>query len=324
MHRILFVVHRYAPYPGGSENNVKNMAEEMASRGVETWVFSGTHQGDLNGVHVTSNPEFLLHPWDLIIVHGGDVGIQNFVLEHAKNIPSPILYLLILPSTSKTCLQALEDVKYIGCGTRADWRHVLTYGVEKKSVKYRYGINLADSLADTEPGEFRSRYDIDTKFMFISCGGYWPNKNMHRLVEVFRQADRKDATLVLTGYDNPQAAPVITPEDRIKVLMLPDRKAVLAGIQDADLCIMHSTSEGFGIVLLEAMLNGTPWAGYRIAGAETMQEYGYTYEHEDQLVQYLKNFWGVSYQEKQDAHTYVVGNHTNKQCVDDILRLVQK
>lgn len=319
MPRVLFVVHRYAPYPGGSENNVKNMAEEMASRGVETWVFAGQHQGDLNGVHVTDNPEMFLHPWDLIIVHGGDVNVQNFVLQHAPHIPSPILYLLILPSESPTCLQALRDATYIGCATRADWRHVAKYGVTEKSMRYRYGINLSDSVAHAPKGQFRDRYQITTPYMFISCGGYWPNKNMHRLVDVFNQSGRKDATLVLTGYDNAHAAP--RESEGVRALMLPNRNDVLSGIKDADLCIMHSTSEGFGIVLLEAMYNFTPWAGYRIAGAETMSEYGFTYESEHELTEYLRKFVRVSDAVLSDAHTYVVGNHTNKQCVDDILRL---
>jgi len=323
-HRILFCVHRYAPYPGGSENNVKNMAEEMVRRGVETWVFAGQHQGDLNGVHVTSNPELLVHQWDLIIVHGGDVNVQNFVLEHAPNIPSPILYLLILPSNSPTCVKALHEARYIGASTLADWRHVKKHGVESKCMQYRYGINLEDSVSPAPKGGFCSRYGITTEYMFISCGGYWPNKNMTRLVEAFRAIQREDVTLVLTGYDCGQSAPVVRPNENIKVLMLPSREDVLAGIADADLYVMHSTSEGFGIVLLESMLNHTPWAAYRMAGAETMQEYGFTYEREDELIAYMKTFQGVSEQTIQDAYVYTISNHTSKRCVDDILLLVQK
>ena len=322
--RILFVVHRYAPYPGGSENNVKNMAEEMVRRGVETWVFAGQHQGDLNGVHVSNNLEILLHPWNLIIVHGGDVNVQNFVLEHAPNIPSPILYLLILPSNSPTCVKALQTARYIGASTLADWRHVKKHGVEMKCMQYRYGINLDDSVSESPQGAFRTRYGITTEYMFISCGGYWPNKNMVRLVEAFRKANRKDVTLVLTGYDCWQSAPVIGPTDQIKVLMMPDRREVLAGIKDADLYIMHSTSEGFGIVLLEAMLNHTPWAAYFMAGAETMRDYGFTYQWEEELIAYMRQFKGVSDLTRDEAYSYTVGNHTNKQCVDDILLLVQK
>jgi len=33
MKKILYVVHRYAPYPGGSENYVRDMAEETLRRG---------------------------------------------------------------------------------------------------------------------------------------------------------------------------------------------------------------------------------------------------------------------------------------------------
>jgi len=72
MKRLLFVVHRYAPYPGGSENYVRDMAEECVSRGHEVWVFTGEHKGDLNGVRVTSDANILGQIFDLIIVHGGD------------------------------------------------------------------------------------------------------------------------------------------------------------------------------------------------------------------------------------------------------------
>ena len=55
MAKLLYVVHRYAPVPGGSENYVRDMAEETLSRGHEVWVLAGEHQGDLNGVKVSSD-----------------------------------------------------------------------------------------------------------------------------------------------------------------------------------------------------------------------------------------------------------------------------
>ena len=69
--RLLFVVHRYAPYPGGSEYNTANMAEEMLRRGHDVTVLAGQHQGDYNGVKVSNDYNAILNqPWDLIIVHG--------------------------------------------------------------------------------------------------------------------------------------------------------------------------------------------------------------------------------------------------------------
>ena len=44
--KILFVVHRYAPYPGGSEYYVQNMAEEMLRRGHDVYVLAPTNKND--------------------------------------------------------------------------------------------------------------------------------------------------------------------------------------------------------------------------------------------------------------------------------------
>ena len=86
--RLLFVVHRYG-YPGGSEIYVQGMAEESCRRGHSVAVFAGEHRGNMNGVSVTHDPTILGQQWDLVVVHGGDVVIQNFVLSNAKQIKSP-------------------------------------------------------------------------------------------------------------------------------------------------------------------------------------------------------------------------------------------
>jgi hypothetical protein len=83
--KICFVVHRYAPYPGGSEYYVQQMAEECVQRHLDVTVVAGEHKGPFNGVRVTSDPNELIDK-DLVVVHGGDVGVQNFVLEHAQQI----------------------------------------------------------------------------------------------------------------------------------------------------------------------------------------------------------------------------------------------
>ena len=129
--KLCFVVHRYAPFPGGSEYYVQQMAEEALSRGHDVTVLAGEHKGDLNGVKVTSEVSSLINK-DLVIVHGGDVHVQNYVLSMAKNINSPILYLIIKPSDSPVCLQALKDVKYIGCSSLEDWNHVQKWKVNNK------------------------------------------------------------------------------------------------------------------------------------------------------------------------------------------------
>jgi glycosyltransferase involved in cell wall biosynthesis len=318
MARILYVVHRYAPYPGGSENYVRDMAEETLSRGHEVCVFTGEHKGDWNGVRVTDLVNTLNEKWDLIVVHGGDVGVQDFVLRHAKDIQSPILFMLIIPSESQTYLKAIQDCDYIGCSTNADWEYSIDKKITCKAVKISHGI---DPKISTGTKGFREKYGITTKYMVLSCGGYWPNKAMRELVEAFNKVDRDDITLVLTGYDNRHG---IKPEDskNVKSLMIDDRIEVLSAIVDADLYIMHSHKEGFGLVLLESMLNNTPWASRNIAGANLLKDFGFTYDNDEELVEYLKDFNGVSNTQIEDAYSMVVTNHLIKNTVDDILRLL--
>ena len=83
MKSLLYVVHRYYPYAGGSESNLRSMAEESLKRGYDVTVLADRHQGDQNGVKVTSDLGILTQPFDLIIVHGGYSYPQNRVLDSA-------------------------------------------------------------------------------------------------------------------------------------------------------------------------------------------------------------------------------------------------
>lgn len=320
--RILYVVHRYAPYPGGSENYVRNMAEETLSRGHEVWVLAGEHKGNLNGVQVTKNPFILMKKWDLIVVHGGDLPVQKtlvmrLALESAKRLTSPMLLMLIIPSDSRIYHRATQAVKYIGCSTEEDWELVKSKNLVSKSVQIRHGIDERFSVG--LPG-FREKYSIKTKYMFLSCGGYWPNKAMRELVNLFNQVARKDITLVLTGYDNRYK---LMPEESefVKPLLIDNRDDVMAAISEADLYIMHSHREGFGLVLLESMLNKTPWAARNLAGARLMGEFGLAYDIDEQLLDYMRKFDGIPQKQVEDAYSHITSNHLIRNTVDDILRL---
>lgn len=318
MSKILYVVHRYAPFPGGSENYVRDMAEETLSRGHEVAVFAGEHKGDWNGVRVSGDPQILLENWDLIVVHGGDVALQNFVLSNSGRIQSPILFMLIIPSESDIYKHALHHCKYIGCSTKEDWFYAHQQGIMQKARQITHGIDPKISVGQSG---FREKYGIKTELMFLSCGGYWHNKRMAELVNLFNQVGRYDITLVTTGYDNRFG---IKPQDSefVKNLMIDDRDDVMSAIKEADLYIMHSDREGFGLVLLESMLNGTPWAARNLAGARLMNEFGFTYNNDEELLKYMKEFKPIMQDKTDKAYEYVTTTHMISNTVDDILRLV--
>ena len=72
--RFCFVVHRAAPFPGGTEVFMQAMAEEAVARGHSVTILAGQHQGDLNGVAVTSDMAVLDQAFDMIVVHGSSDG----------------------------------------------------------------------------------------------------------------------------------------------------------------------------------------------------------------------------------------------------------
>ena len=139
--RLLFVVHRYYPFPGGSEYYVRDMAEEMLKRKHDVTVLAHEHQGDQNGVKVSNDYNTILNQkWDLIIVHGGDVISQNVIHTYAEQMKSPVLYLIIKPSESEICIQGLKQHRFIGYGTSMDIEHIKKFKQQHKARRVRYGI----------------------------------------------------------------------------------------------------------------------------------------------------------------------------------------
>ena len=80
---------------------------------------------------------------------------------------------------------------------------------------------------------------------------------------------------------------------------------------------MNSYEEGFGLVLLESMMNRTPWYARDIAGAKDMCYYGTTYKNEDELMELLRNHERND-KKIEDAYNYVMANHTIQDTCNDI------
>ena len=145
---------------------------------------------------------------------------------------------------------------------------------------------------------------------------------MSELVKSFEKANLPDAILVLTGYDDRFG---IKPQSTQNVisLMIDDPKDVKNAIVDADCYIMNSSEEGFGLVILESMINNTPWIARNIAGARLLSEYGDVYETDDELVHLLRNFQ-VDSEKVKRAYTHVVTNHLIENTIDDIAFLMKQ
>lgn len=305
MAKICFVVHRYAPFPGGSEVNVQNMAEEMLRRGHDVSVVAHVHQGDLNGVKVSNDYSILTHRWDLIIVHGGDCISQDIVHRNAALLKSPILYLIIKPSDSLHCAHGMKMHNFLGYGTSMDIDHIKKYGQAIKARRVRYGIKPELTIKP------KSNHN---GLIFVSAGGYYPHKAMVPLAEAFEKANIPNAELHLYGYGE---GPTPKPSDRIKVFFGDSKDSVMQAMANADAYIMNSFEEGFGLVLLEAMMNKTPWFARDIAGAHDMKNYGTVYKNEQELMELLSKFKRND-RKVEDSFNYVMANHTIHDTCNDL------
>lgn len=311
--RILYVVHRYYPYSGGSEYYVKNMAEETLKRGHEVWVYSDTNMGDQNGIRVTSNPSILLSKFDLIVVHG-DCNSQNVVLSNIPKIPSPVLYMIIKPGSNQFIAQGLMNARYVSYSTPLDKQFIELNGAKDRMVYVPHGIP-ADHVGAVG---FKEKHGIQGK-MILSCGGFWQHKGHMELADIFERCEC-NGTLVITGYWN---NPTFRPKDRynVRTLLLDDYKEVLSAICEADLYVMNSADEGFGLVLLESMLNKTPWAATPVGGSMQMSEYGMVYNNNAELIDILTE--KRKYVDIEKSHKFVTSTHMISNTVDSILQIIQ-
>ena len=338
MSKVLFVVHRYYPYPGGSENYVRWMAEEMKDRGHDVTVYATDNQGDQNGIKVRGNANVMYtEKFDLIVVHGADVHAQNTALMQALELESPVMYMIILPSESETALLGLKYAKYLAWSTEEDYNHIVKYGQVAKARNVRHGIKF-ENFPLPKREEVCQKYGINpNKKIILSCGGYWPNKKMKELAEFFEQLRLSNAVLVTTGYGGyydlmPHKSDLVFP------LVMEEFEEVQKFMSIADLYVMHSDREGFGLVLLEASMRGLPWAARHMAGAAKLvhangegKPLGFTYKTDAELANYLFGFCGYDNgtgrmppvvpdlnAQAQRARAYVEKNHLIGDTCDDI------
>jgi glycosyltransferase involved in cell wall biosynthesis len=325
MSKIVWAVHRYYPYPGGSENNVRNIAEAMVRLGHDVTVWAPTNQGDQNGVKVTDDPNiaFLDSSVDLLIIHGAGPGAQNFVINNLDTIHKAIgksIYYIIKPEHTTIHVDALQKCKYVAASTSEDYDFVDRYGVRDKTINIRYGVNESEVIGQKN---FRDKYNLPKdKKMFLSCGGYWYNKAMKELVADFKQANRDDAFLVTTGY---HPDPNFIPEnsDNVYNIVLPEVSDVYNAMADANYYVMHSFEEGYGIVLLEAMFNKLPWISRHIAAARLFEpEFGVTYKSSDEFINIVKNLDSYSWN-VEAAYNMVKTSHTSTIAALDLLEVLK-
>jgi len=313
--KLLFVVHSWGM--GGSENNVKRMSKEAVLKGHDVSVFTNTNE-QYYGVNVSSNPNIITDKYDLIFIHGS-CSHQDLVIHNINLLKSPIYYAIIEPNNLQMVHRGCQVANWIGVGTSFDRAFVEQYGYDNKAVNYVYGIepNAKGLLG------FKDKYNIKTGKMILSAGGFFPHKRMQQLSNIFQEANLENTTLVLMGYDT-RFGPTPNETDNVKCIIGAGQEDVYDAMVEADLYVMNSEKEGYGLCILEAMYNNCPWISMDIAAAHDLQIFGDVYKTENELLELLRTYKGRNNNPKLiGAPNYIFYNHLVEHSLNSILKVLE-
>lgn len=110
------------------------------------------------------------------------------------------------------------------------------------------------------------------------------HKNQERIIKAFQKLDIPDAMLVILGNfaaDDPEGGALYSElrefrTNNIRIRAIDDARLVGSLMSIADVFVHTSTKEGFGLVVSEAMIQGTPVIGSDVGGIPKQVLHGYT------------------------------------------------
>jgi len=153
-----------------------------------------------------------------------------------------------------------EHARFVMCSSRATMDDCVVAGFDRERLRLvPLGVH-ADARPDGDVAAARAKFGLNRPYvMFI--GTVEPRKNLPRLLRAFASIPRDDVDLVLVGpagWNESLDADLARIEGRVHTLGFldkPDRDALLAGAQ---VFCLPSLKEGFGLPVLEAMVQGAP------------------------------------------------------------------
>lgn len=271
---------------GGSESNHIKYGNSSCNLDIYYLKFQSINQSlcIFNGWKKLLN---LLKP-DVIQIHEFGMYMSYLVSRWAKNHNTRcVLIQGNYDTTQKPILKQLEstfnytfgkstlkNVDAIGCKTDAAERYVNRYS-NKKAVITPIGLDESKFKNCTLESDFRQQYGLTDKKLMLYIGKMESRRNPLFLLKLMKNLS-DDYSLVLVG-DGPLFEQIrfIIKKDHINnviVLGKKNQEDLPAFYAAADLFLLASSYEIYGMVILESMYFGCPVLSTMTAGAEVLIE----------------------------------------------------
>jgi glycosyltransferase involved in cell wall biosynthesis len=328
--RILHTVEFYDPSKGGAEEVVRQISERLALRGHTVTVATSHHPArareEINGVAVRGfrirgnavkgivgegqmYQEFILSgTYDVIMNYGAQTWPTDAIFPlldriRAKKIIVPLgysklfrkkysAYYQVLP----TYLQKYDSIIYTSPSYR-DKKFGDDHGINKNAVIIPNGADVTE-FQNPSPG-FRQRYNITSRYMFLSVSNHYFAKGHALIIEAIRELKRKDVTLVIIG-ERPQGHGWYSCypycrfssllDSRIKILRDVPREWVLSAFHEADLFLFGSQVECAPLVMYESFAARLPFVTTPVGNVTDHRDYLYLVENSRQMTRVVENF----------------------------------
>ncbi len=308
---------------GGTESVARDLSWGLLRRGYDVTVLTETSIGDHAPLKITKDLNVLLTAD--VVIQVGIFSVMDYEVVNRKRhkvFKAPMLIWAIEPDLRlmQWCVDLQSGISHdnVILGYSVEYgRHRLAYlGIGNLGMKIRYGVPTVTG----RPG-FRNKRGITSPKMFLSSGGFDERKCQHELIKSFTDAriyDKTlyDVTLVITGHRGFHHTPKEV--EGVRVIVPDDRQELMDAMFEADLYIMNSDSEGFGLVLLEAMFNKTRWASNKVGAAvhaEDLANFGWVYSDEVGLKRAFRDYGCL---DVMSAYRFALANHRIECMVDDV------